>query len=128
VAISTSSGVVSMNVTLAVNSTLFASGLQYNNITDTFYAIGFNTALQNYDVAVINHLTGDLKYLGVFNSTFGGDVTGMGLDKTNNILSMVYANGTNLILANIDLHANQLINSIPISSKSVSSNLAFANL
>jgi len=120
VAIDSRSGQLSFNLTLGVslNYTLNAYGLQYNNNTDTFYVVGFNGVAQTFDIAWINQKTGSLDYLNIFNnnSTFNGDVTGMGLDNINNILSIVYTNGTDFVVANVDLSSNSIMGTPPTTS------------
>jgi hypothetical protein len=130
VGITTLNGLVTLNLTLSVNmnTSVNANSLQYNNNTNTFYVIGFNTYTQSYDLAVIDQTNGNLLYANVFNNTgFNGDVMGIGLDSTNNLLSLVYSNSTNNVLATVDLTSNKLQNSMQISPKSVSNMLAFSS-
>lgn len=131
IGVTTLNGLVTLNVTIRLNNTVNAYGLQYNNNTNTFYVIGLNRNTQSFDVGVIDQATGNLQFLNLFaNASFGGDVLGMGLDKADNLLSLVYqsSNGTDLVLTNIDLKARQIIGTLPISRGSVSVMLDFAML
>jgi len=129
VGINVLNGKVVLNITLGLNTTLgVATNLQYNNVTNTFYVLGFNNATQSYDLATINQATGGLRYLDVFTNTTLSDVTGMGLDSVNNILSIVYVDGYTTMLVNVDLKTGAMLGSTKLSSNAISTMLALSNL
>jgi hypothetical protein len=128
VGINVLNGRVVMNLTLGLDTTHgVAIGLQYNNVTNTFYVLGFDNATHNYDIAAINHVTGYLNYLGIFTNSTLGDITGIGLDIVTNILSIVCIKDYSPTIVNVDLKTKAILGSIQLSTKSISTMLALTN-